>query len=58
VFYLIAIVLVIASPLFMPVAVSIVHGVKSWKRNSAPARTGVLRPAFGPRLTGAVPAAA
>jgi hypothetical protein len=57
-FYLIAIVLVIASPLVVPVAVSILHGVKNWKQNAAPAFAGVVRPAFGPALRGAVPAAA
>jgi hypothetical protein len=58
VFYLIAIVLVVASPLFVPVAVSIVHGLKNWKRSAAPALTGALRPAFGPARSSAVPAAA
>lgn len=57
-FYLIAIILVIASPLFVPVAVSIVHGAKDWKQKAAPALAGVARPAFGPALSGAVPAAA
>jgi len=57
-FYLIAIVLVIASPLFVPVAVSIVHGIKNWKQRMAPALAGAVRPAFGPALQGAVPAAA
>jgi hypothetical protein len=58
VFYLIAIVLVVVSPLFVPVAVSIGHGLKNWKRSAAPALAGVARPAFGPALGGAVPAAA
>ena len=58
VFYLIAIVLVVASPLFVPMAVSIVHGLKNWKQSAAPALAGVVRPAFGPAVRGAVPAAA
>jgi hypothetical protein len=57
-FYLIAIILVIASPLFVPLAVSIVHGIKNWKQHAAPALAGVVRPAFGTALRGAVPAAA
>ena len=57
-FYLIAIVLVIASPLFVPVAVSIVHAVKNWKQNAAPALAAVVRPAFAPALRSAAPAAA
>jgi hypothetical protein len=58
VFYLIAIILVVASPLFVPVAVSIVHGLKNWKQSAAPALAGAVRPAFGPAPRGAVPAAA
>src|SRR5262249_17217483 len=57
-FYLIAIFLVIASPLAVPVAVSIVHAISNWKQNAAPALSRPVRPAFGPALRGAVPAAA
>jgi hypothetical protein len=57
-FYLIAIFLVIASPLAVPVAVSIFHAINNLKQNAAPAFAGVVRPAFGPALRGAVPAAA
>ena len=57
-FYLIAIVLVIASPLVVPVTVSILHAINNWKQNAAPAFAGVVRPAFGPAVRGAVPAAA
>jgi hypothetical protein len=57
-FYLIAIFLVIVSPLAVPVAVSIVHAVNNWKQNAAPALARAVRPAFGPALMGAVPAAA
>jgi hypothetical protein len=57
-FYLIAIFLVIASPLAVPVAVSIVHAISNLKQNAAPAFAGVVRPAFGPAIRGAVPAAA
>ena len=45
-FYLIAIFLVMATPLAVPTAVSIFHAIKDWKQNATPA--------FG----GAVPAAA
>ena len=45
-FYLIAIFLVMATPLAVPAAVSIFHAIKDWKQNATPA--------FG----GAVPAAA
>ena len=57
-FYLIAIVLVIASPLVVPVTVSILHAINNWKQNAAPALARAVRPAFGPALMGAVPAAA
>jgi hypothetical protein len=57
-FYLIAIVLVVASPLAVPAAVSIFHVVKNWKQNAAPALAGAVRPEFGPALRGGVPAAA
>jgi hypothetical protein len=50
VFYLIAIFLVIASPLAVPVAVSVFHAISNCKQNPASA--------FGPALRGAVPAAA
>jgi hypothetical protein len=58
VFYLIAIVLVIASPLVVPAAFSILHAVNNWRQNAAPALAGAVRPGFGPTLRGAVPAAA
>jgi hypothetical protein len=57
-FYLIAIVLVVASPLVVPVTVSILHAINNWKQNAAGALAGVVRPSFGPALRGAVPAAA
>ena len=49
-FYLIAIFLVMATPLAVPAAVSIFHAIKDWKQNATPA--------FGAVLRGAVPAAA
>jgi hypothetical protein len=57
-FYLIAIFLVMASPLAVPVAVSVLHAINNWKQNATPALAGVVRPAFRPALSGAVPAAA
>jgi hypothetical protein len=57
-FYLIAIFLVMFSPLAVPVAVSILHGINNWKQNAAQAFAGVVRPAVGPAFRGAMPAAA
>ena len=52
-FYIVAIVLVIVSPLIVPVAVSIREAVSGWQRRAAAAR-----PARSPAIAGAVPAAA
>jgi hypothetical protein len=52
-FYLIAILLVMVSPLAVPVAVSIAHSVSNWRRSVAGAR-----PVFSPAIRGAVPVAA
>jgi hypothetical protein len=60
-FYLIAIFLVMVSPLVVPVTVQILHTINGWKQRAAdarPALAGAVRPAFGPALRGAVPAAA
>lgn len=48
-FYLFAIVLVMVSPLIVPVSVTIVHAVRDFKQRAAAAR---------PAFAGAVPAAA
>jgi len=52
-FYLFAIVLVMVSPLIVPVSVSILHTARDWKQ-----RAGAIRPAFAPAFAGALPAAA
>jgi hypothetical protein len=52
-FYLIAILLVMVSPLAVPVAASIAHSVNNWRRSVAGAR-----PVFSPAIRGALPAAA
>ena len=60
-FYLVAIVLVLVSPLIVPISVTILHAVRDFKQRAAAARpaiAGAVRPAFGPALAGAVPAAA
>ena len=60
-FYLTAIILVIASPLVVPVSVTVLHTVRDWKQRAAAARpafAGAIRPAFAPAFAGAVPAAA
>jgi hypothetical protein len=56
-FYLFAIVLVMVSPLIVPISVTIVHAVREFKQRATAARpafAGAARPAFA----GAVPAAA
>ena len=61
VFYLFAIVLVMVSPLIVPVSVTILHTVRDFKQRAAairPAIAGAARPAFAPAFAGAVPAAA
>jgi hypothetical protein len=61
VFYLFAIVLVMVSPLIVPVSVTILHAARDWKQRAAAARpaiAGAARPAFAPAFAGAVPAAA
>jgi hypothetical protein len=57
-FYLFAIVLVLVSPLIVPVSVSILHAVRDLKQRAATARPAIARPAFAPAFAGAVPAAA
>ena len=60
-FYLFAIVLVMVSPLIVPISVTIVHTVRDFKQRataSRPAFAGAARPAFAPAFAGAVPAAA
>jgi hypothetical protein len=60
-FYLFAIVLVMVSPLIVPVSVAILHTVRDFKQRAAEARpaiAGAVRPAFAPAFAGAVPAAA
>jgi hypothetical protein len=54
---LFAIVLVMVSPLIVPVSVTIVHAVRCFKQRAA-AIAGAARPAFAPAFAGAVPAAA
>ena len=61
VFYLFAIVLVMVSPLIVPISVTIVHTVRDFKQRATAARpafAGAARPAFAPAFAGAVPAAA
>jgi hypothetical protein len=60
-FYLFAIVLVMVSPLIVPVSVTILHTVRDFKQRATAARpaiAGAVRPAFAPAFAGAVPAAA
>jgi hypothetical protein len=60
-FYLFAIVLVMVSPLIVPISVTVVHTVRDFKQRATAARpafAGAARPAFAPAFAGAVPAAA
>ncbi len=56
-FYLIAIVLVMASPLVVPVTVTIAHAVSDWRQRARALRPA-FKSAFSPAIAGAVPAAA
>lgn len=60
-FYLVAIVLVMVSPLIVPVSITILHAVRDFKQRVAAARPGIagaVRPPLAPAFAGAVPAAA
>jgi hypothetical protein len=60
-FYLVAIVMVMVSPLIVPISVSILHAVRGFQQRTAvarPAIAGAVRPAFAPAFAGAVPAVA
>jgi hypothetical protein len=53
VFYLVAIVLVTASPLVAPVTVTIAHAISNWRQNATaahPAIAGAVRPVLQARL--------
>jgi hypothetical protein len=60
-FYLVAILLVMAFPLAVPMTVSIVHAIINWRESAGaahPATAGVVRPALTPASRGAVAVAA
>jgi hypothetical protein len=61
VFYLVAILFVVASPLIVPVTVTIVHAVRNRRQSAAAGRpnmAGAIRPSLNPAHTSPVPAAA
>jgi membrane-anchored glycerophosphoryl diester phosphodiesterase (GDPDase) len=56
-FYVVTIALIFASPLIVPVGVTVAHAVKEWTETLRRIRVAV-KPGFAPALAGAVPAAA
>jgi hypothetical protein len=56
-FYVVTIVLIFASPLIVPVGVTVAHAVNEWTESLRRVR-GAVKPAFTPAFAGAVPAAA
>jgi hypothetical protein len=60
-FYLVAILRVMAFPLAVPMTVSIVHAISNWRQSAGaahPVTAGAVRPAFTPASRGAVALAA